>query len=305
MYQAHSLREYHARLTWMDMVLLRSFVAVADAGTITKAAEELHVSQSALSRRLQQLEAELGADLLVRGRQGIELTAVGRHSLIEGRSIVAAYERLQRNVIEHLGLERGEVRIGAGATMATFVLPRAIATFQTRYPGVRFYVREAGSRDIASHVATGELDLGLVTLAQPPKDLDLTPVLHDDIVLAARSDHPITQLGVVRPADLARQPFVAFEPASAIREIIDSALRLADVTLDIVMELRSIPSMLRMVSSTGCLAFVSRLSLTDEQELRAITVRDLAISRTIALATRRDIPLSAPAAAFAEHLHGP
>jgi DNA-binding transcriptional LysR family regulator len=124
----------------MDLILLRSLLAVADAGTITDAAESIHLSQSALSRRLQQLEADLGATLIVRGRQGVELTDVGRLAVEQGRTIVDRYEQLRRDIIGTLGLQQGEVRVGGGATVTSFLLPPAIAQFQSEHPGILFHV---------------------------------------------------------------------------------------------------------------------------------------------------------------------
>ena len=93
------------------------------------------VSQSALSRRLQQLERDLGAQLLVRGRQGAELTDLGRQAVEQGRGIVARYDQLRQHIGESIGLRRGTVRVGGGATVTSFLLPPAIAEFQSSHPG--------------------------------------------------------------------------------------------------------------------------------------------------------------------------
>ena len=285
----------------MDLVLLRSLLAVAGAGTITDAAERINVSQSALSRRLQQLETDLGAELLVRGRHGIELTAVGRLAVDEGQAIVDRYDRLRESIGLHLDLRQGTVRVGGGATVASFLLPSAIAGFQARHPGIRFYVKEAGSREIAAGVSAGELDIGIVTRPVPARDLDIDDLFVDEIVLVTRSDHPFTGRRV-SARDLDGRSFVGFESGTAIRQIIDRALWAAGVRVEVVMELRSIPSILKMVATTGVLAFVSSVSLESEADLRAVPVRGLSISRTLGLATRRGVPLSTPAAAFAAHL---
>jgi DNA-binding transcriptional LysR family regulator len=282
----------------MDLILLQSLLAVADSGTITDAAERIHVSQSALSRRLQQLEAELGAELLVRGRHGVELTDLGRQTVERGRGIVARYDELRANIAEHLGLQRGTVRVGGGATVTSFLLPPAIAEFQTEHPGIRFFVKEGGSRQIALDVSAGDLELGVVTLPVPSRDLDISQLFIDEITLVARSDHALANRPVV-VKDLEGQPFVGFESGSAIRQLIDGALLAAGVQVEVVMELRSIPSMLRMVATTGHLAFVSRVSLAAEPEVRAVPVEGLTISRTLGLATRHGIPLSAPNEVFA------
>jgi DNA-binding transcriptional LysR family regulator len=285
----------------MDVKRLRSLLAVAEAGSITVAAELEHLSQSALSRRLQQLEGDLGAQLLVRGRHGIELTAAGRQAVEEARGIVARYDRLRRGIVEQIGLESGTVRIGGGATVTSYLLPPRITEFQSAHPGIRFYVKEAGSREIAADVSTGELELGVVTLPVPSADLEIAELGVDEIVVVARTDHPFTARRA-RLTDLEGQPFVAFEHGSAIRQAIDAAMRTAGVHIDIVMELRSIPTMLRMVATAGHLAFVSRVSLAGETDIRPVHVRGLEVSRRLGLATRVGFPLSAPAEAFATSL---
>ena len=285
----------------MDLMLLRSLMAVADAGSITEAAERINISQSALSRRLQQLESDLGADLLLRGRYGVELTELGRQTVERGRGIVARYDELRVNISEHLELHRGTVRIGGGATVTSFLLPSAIGEFQSRHPGVHFYVKESGSREIASDVAAGDLELGVVTIPVPTRDVETSHLVVDDIVLVARADHELTG-GPIQVRHLEGRPFVSFEPGSAIRQIIDSSLRAAGVQVDVVMELRSIPTILRMVASTGNLAFVSRLSLPGAAGVRPVAVRGLRISRPLGLAKRRGIPLSAPTEMFADLL---
>ena len=287
----------------VDLVLMRSLLAVADAGTITDAAANIHVSQSALSRRLQQLEADLGATLVVRDRHGIELTDIGRLTVEQGRHIVDRYDQLRRSIVENLGLQRGEVRVGGGATVASFLLPAAIADFQSRYPGIVFYVKEAGSHEIAADVSAGRLDLGVITLPVSARDLDISELFTDEIVLAGRSDHALAKKrATVR--DLDGQTLVGFEEGTAIRQIIDRSLLSAGVRVEVVMELRSIPSILKMVETTGSLAFVSKLSLAAEPGVTAIPVRGLSISRTLGLARRFGAPLSVAADAFSSLLPG-
>lgn len=286
----------------MDLILLRSFMAVADAGTITEAAERISVTQSALSRRLQQLEAHLGTELFVRGRQGAELTAIGKMVEAEARSLVFRYDQLRQHIREHLQLERGSVKIGGGATVTSYLLPRAIAEFQAAHPGIRFQLKEAGSREIAGDVAAGRLELGLVTMPARSRDLQVDELLEDEIVLVSRRDDPLARKRVVRPRDLLGRAYVGFEGASEIRQIIDSVLRAAGVEIDVVMELRSIPSILQMVLTTGSLAFVSRVSIAAYAELEPIPVRGLSISRKLGMATRQGMPLSTAADAFADLL---
>lgn len=287
-----------------DLTLLRSFLATAEAGAITGAARSLYLTQPALSRRLQQLEEELGAPLLERGARGVALTEEGRLVARAGAELVERWEQLRAGVAAIGGLEAGTVRVGGGATAVSFLLPRAIAAFQTAHPGVLFQVKEAGSREVERDVAAERLELGIVTLPIEPDlagDLEVTPLVTDRVVLVAAPDHPLAGRSRIRAERLDGADLVGFEAQSAIRELVDGALREAGVRMNVVMELRSIPAILRMVATTGSLAFVSRLALdpgAPPTDVVHVPVRGLAIARDLAVVRRRDRPLSPAARAF-------
>ena len=287
----------------MDLTLMRSLLAVADAGAITVAADRLHVTQSALSRRIAQLEEQLGVTLLSRGRKGVSLTPAGELVVAEGRALVDRYDELRRLVAAHQRLEAGTVRLGGGATAVSYVLPRAIARFSAAYPGIRFHLKEAGSREVERDVMAGSLELGLVTLPLHLRELDARPLLDDDIALVCRHGHPLSEVARLDAARLQDFGLVAFEPGSAIRRLIDSTLQAAGVAMNVVMELRSISAIVRMVSSTDHLAFISRLGVEND-EVVELRPRGIRIHRKLALVSRRGAVLSPAASAFAEQLSG-
>ncbi|MGD8912468.1 MAG: LysR family transcriptional regulator [Candidatus Thiodiazotropha sp.] len=282
----------------MDLQLLRSLLAIADTGSITEAADRIGLTQPALSRRLQQLESYLGADLLSRGRKGTELTEIGRLVVAEARGLVNQFDHLREQVRAHQGLEGGSVRIGGGATAVSFVLPKAIARFRKAHPGIRFQLKEAGSIEVAGDVISGRLELGLVTLPVQARELQIWPLLTDKIVLVAPRDHPLARHGEIDAPALDGLAFVGFEADTAVRQIIDAALRDAGVEMNVVMELRSIPAILRMVATTGNLAFVSRMGVDTLEDVCEIEVRGLNIARELAVIAKRDSTLSPAAQAF-------
>ena len=290
----------------MDLTLMRSLLAVAEHGAITPAANALHLTQPTLSRRIQQLEEALGTSLLVRSRKGVSLTEMGRLVVQEGRVLVERWERMKDSLRAHENLEAGSVRIGGGATAVSFLLPEAIADFQRLHPAIRFVVKEAGSREVEADVMDEQLELGIVTLPIHPQwadGLDVVPLATDHIVAVAATGHPILGLDVVRVADLAGQSVVGFEAGSAIRQLIDGALREAGVQMNVLMELRSIPAILQMVMSTRSLAFVSRLSLVQvDPGIEMLDVEGLGIEREMAVISKRERPLSAGSTAFLERL---
>lgn len=297
---------YHAFFAWYDcpveLQLLRTLLAVADTGSMTEAADRVGVTQPALSRRIQQLEQHLGAVLLTRGRKGADLTAIGRLVEIEGRVLVDRYDRMREQIRALQGLEGGTVRIGGGATAVSFVLPKAIAAFQHDYPAVRFKLKEAGSSEVAEDVLTGRLELGLVTQPIHTRELRIEPLFTDRIVLVAPRTHPLAKRKRIETRELNGMTFVGFEADTAVRQIIDAALRDAGVEMNVVMELRSIPAILRMVGTTGNLAFVSKLGVDTFEEVREIPVRGLKIERKLAVIAKYGNVLSPAAQKFAEQL---
>ncbi len=286
-----------------DLTLLRSFLEVAECGTITTAARRLFVTQPALSRRLQLLEEDFDAPLFVRTRQGVQLTEEGRLVQVAGRDLVERWERLQSTVTAASNMDEGTIRIGGGATAVAFLLPEAIADFQRGYPGVLFQVKEAGSRDVERDVLEERLELGIVTLPTSSDNFEVRPLRTDRIVLVAAPDHPLASKSRIGVAALQGQDLVGFESPSAIRSLIDDALRDKGVKVHVVMELRSIPAILRMVRATDCLAFVSQLGVGEGPDgVRTITVTGLKIQRRLAIIRKKDRPLSPAAAQFAQLL---
>lgn len=281
---------------------MRSLLAVVDAGAITEAADRLGVTQPALSRRIHQFERHLGVALLSRGRKGVALTTVGHLVVAEARVLVDRYDHLRAQVAAYQRLEGGTVRLGGGATAVSYVLPDAIAHFQAQYPGVRFQVKEAGSREVEEDVVSGRLELGIVTLPTHLRELDVHPLIEDRIVLIAHREHALARSGALQVAQLAGHALVGFEAGSAIRQIIDASLREAGVEMNVVMELRSIPAIVRMIVTTGNLAFVSQMGIESESEVQVLRVRGLDIRRELAVIARRGAVLSPAARAFAQRL---
>ncbi|MCG7900479.1 MAG: LysR family transcriptional regulator [Candidatus Thiodiazotropha lotti] len=286
----------------MDLLLMRSLVAIADTGSITEAADRIGLTQPALSRRLQQLEDYFGAELFSRGRKGVQLTEIGRLVENEARILIARYDHLRDQVRAHQGLEGGTVRIGGGATAVSFLLPKAIASFQGSHPAVKFQLKEAGSNEVAEDVINGRLELGLVTMPVKNRELKVWPLLTDRIVLVGPKQHPLAKKRRISASALDGISFVGFEADTAVRQIIDATLRDAGVAMNVVMELRSIPAILRMVATTGNLAFVSQLGVDSLEDVAEIEVKDFKVERELAVIARRGSTLSPAAQAFADLL---
>jgi DNA-binding transcriptional LysR family regulator len=286
---------YHGSV---ELTPLRYFRAIAQAGHMTRAAEKLGVTQPALSAMLKKLEREVGTDLVVRTGRGVELSEAGRVFLTHADDSVRSADQAVASVRQLLGLERGTLRLGGGATAITYLLPPVVSQLRRKHPGLRFFVREAGSSAVAQSVLSGELDVGIVTLPitlPGADDLVRVPLVTDEFRLIVPTNHRLRKSDSFRWKDLQGEPVVAFEAGSAVREVIDRAARDTGVTLDIVMELRSIESIKQMVQAGIGVGFVSRFAVSEREGLAC---RDTRLTRQLALIRRRDRDPSPAAAAF-------
>jgi DNA-binding transcriptional LysR family regulator len=166
---------------------LRHFALVAQYRTFTAAARHAHITQPALTASIQRLELQLGAKLLDRGRGGASLTAAGEALLPRARAALAAVEEGKRAVSEVMGLTAGTVRLGAGATVCTYYLPRFLARFRAKHSGVQIHLREANQDDLVDAVEAGDLDLAILArvAGELPRGLARERWIADELVLVA------------------------------------------------------------------------------------------------------------------------
>lgn len=290
----------------MELTPLRYFCVIAREGHLTRAARELGVTQPALSAVVRKLEDHVGAVLLTRTGRGVSLTEAGRVFLHHAEATLRAADASVEAVRQVMGLERGSLRIGGGATAVTYLLPPVIGAFRKNHPGLRFFVREAGSAQVARGVASGELDLGIVTLPVPRElsaEVRATPLVEDELKLIVPRGHRLSrQRGKSGRSpeafswqNLEGEPLVAFEAGSAVRTMVDHAAAGAGVSLNVVMELRSIEGIKHMVAAGIGLGLVSRFALQRDEGL-SCAVRPL--SRKLAIVTSCTRPASTAAVAF-------
>jgi DNA-binding transcriptional LysR family regulator len=226
---------------------LRHLLLIVDHGTFTEAAKRAHLSQPALTASIRRLEDQLGARLLDRGPGGATLTAAGAALVPRARAALAAVEDGRRAVAEVAGLRSGEVRIGAGATACTYLLPSVLAQYRRRHPGVRLMLREAFTDQLEAALHDGELDLAVTTApARGPVPEPFDPWLDDELIV----------VGGTGPS-AERTVWVTFAAGSPVRTML-----LRNVPPEkVVMELGSIAAIKGNVRAGIGLALVSRASV--------------------------------------------
>lgn len=188
----------------MKFSQLRNFAAVVEAGTVRQAARNLNLSQSSITKSIQQLEGELGTEILHRSVHGVTPTAAGNALLARAKAIEAELRHARNDVETVRGAHVGEIRVSASPTVAMGLLPRAVVAFQRTRPRVTFRIWEGVYPDILPAIRTGDLDFAICLVPDRPRDetLNFVSLVKDRLVPAVRADHPLIGARKLQLADL-------------------------------------------------------------------------------------------------------
>jgi len=233
----------------MDLRQLEMFRAVAEQGTFTRAAERLHISQSAVSRQVQILEEELGGVLLHRSAKGVTLTPAGELVLHMTHRIEREMQDALAQVSQTHTLQRGVLHLGGGMTVCIYILPRLLKKYRRLHPGVDFHVTTGLTEKILELIRAHEVDVGLLTLPIVAKDLETVPVLREEMVVVTAPGHPLSRERTVDPKSLARFPLILYEAGSNTRKVLDQFFLEEEVPVEVAMETENVEIIKAMVAS--------------------------------------------------------
>jgi DNA-binding transcriptional LysR family regulator len=276
----------------VNLEQLRSFVAVARLGNFTRAADELHLAQPSLSRQIAALEQDLGSELFVRARGGSSLTVAGESLLPLARRMLADAESVRRELAELAGLERGRVRLGATPTLCISLVAEVLSAFHADHPAIELSLSERGSRRLLDELASGELDLALVTTSdeRSAERFSLTPLLVEELVVISSAAAPvITAEATIGLAAVAELPQIVFSSSYDLRGTTDAAFAAAGLQRDVVLEGAEMDAVLRFVERGLGVAIVPVMVLIDRPGLRSVRLTDPRLTRTISLARPADV----------------
>ncbi|MEV0591582.1 LysR family transcriptional regulator [Nonomuraea cavernae] len=283
----------------MQLQQLAYFVAVTETRHFTQAAERMRVAQPSLSKQIKALEAELGAPLFSRARGNVTLTPAGEALLPLARRMLADADTARQEVAELAGLRRGRVRLGATPSLCAGLLADALARFHRDYPGIELLVEESGSRDLVRALARGQLDLSMIIMPLQSDDPSLVTedVLRENLVVAMPSHEP-TRRPYQRIADLRGKPMVMFRRGYDLREATLAACRQAGFEPRLAVQGGEMDAVLRFVEAGLGVAVVPSMVLDGRPGLRGVPLAPPGLTRTIALAHRRDVEPTRAAQAF-------
>ncbi|MBN8867924.1 MAG: LysR family transcriptional regulator [Solirubrobacterales bacterium] len=274
------------------------FVAAVDAGSIQGAAEAMHLTQSAATKRIQALERQLGTPLLERGRNGVRPTPAGRRLYPDAQRALAA---LAAGAEAAAGRSpSGTVKLAASRTAGGFVLPELLAGFRRDHPEYRPQVDVLNSPRVLELVRADEVGIGFVEGDDNLDELESTTVSRDEIVVAVASGHAWDGREEITAAELGRERYISREPGSGSRSVAENRLRRAGVDLVPSLELASLAGVKRALSDGG-FTLISDLAVAAELRagsLAALRITDIDLGRDISAVRRRNGNHDEPSRSF-------
>ena len=258
-----------------DLTDLRLFCDVADSGSITKGAERSRLALAAASTRIRGMEQEIGADLLVRGRQGVSPTLAGQTLLKHARALLEQSARLREDLAQFGQGAAGEVRVLANTNASTEFLPEALSVFLAANPHVRIDLEERLSDEIVGMIADGVGEVGIVAGTVDVGGLETFPFRSDRFVVVTGAAHPMAGRPQTSFAEVLEHDFVGLERTSAHQRFLaDKAARLG-APLRLRVQLRSFDAVCRLVETNVGVGIVPHTTARRAAAIGALRIIEL------------------------------
>ncbi|MEO8806710.1 MAG: LysR family transcriptional regulator [Burkholderiaceae bacterium] len=279
---------------------LRAFIALAEGRNFTRAASVCHLSQSAFSALIRQLEESLEVRLFDRNTRHVELTAEGQEFEVSARRVLAEFEAAMSGMHARATLQRGRVSIALLPSLAADWLPDVLAGFREANPGIDLEVADVLSEPCIERVRNGQADFALAATRANTPELRAEPFCSDGFHLVCRKDHPLAVHPNPRPRDVAAWPFIHLSRTSSVRQYIDAAT--LPQALPAVLEVEQLATVAGMVSAGLGISVVPSLTLYQfrSPELVIRPLKWPGLTRQIYLVRKRDGGFSTAAESFYE-----
>ncbi|MGO4623662.1 LysR substrate-binding domain-containing protein [Ensifer sp. 2YAB10] len=289
-----------------EILDLRAFLIVVELESFHRAADALHLSQPALTRRIQKLEQAIGAPLLERTTRHVSATALGTELVPLVRRMLEEFDG-SLFAVRDVGPNRGGlVTIACLPTAAFYFLPTVIRQFNKEYPNIRFRILDLPATEGLQAVARGEVEFGINIMGTSDPDLTFERLAEDPFVLAARKDHPLAAKPWVGWAELEPYHLITVHRSSGNRTLLDAALAKSNIKLRWFYEVTHLSTSLGLVEAGLGISVLPRMATPQDDHPFLITrpIGDPEISRTIGVVRRRGGTLSPAAERFLRMLMG-
>jgi molybdate transport repressor ModE-like protein len=281
-----------------DLVDLRLFQHVVEAGSITRGAERMHLALAAASTRIRNMEAVLGTRLLERERQGVQPTPAGRTLLRHARLLLQQAERMRGELSEYANGLRGQIRLLSNTNALMEFLPEPLSDFLTAHPQVNIDLEERLSDEIVAAIADGTADIGIVAGTVEIAGLEVFPFRRDRFVLVVAPGHPLAGLDRIAFAEVLDYDFVGLDRASALQRFLSEKADRIGRRIKLRVQLRSFDAICRLVACNVGIGVVPQTTAarsTSAMALHSIALSDDWALRELRIVVRceADLPLYA------------
>lgn len=278
-----------------DIQSLRMFLYAAQAGSLTKAAERSHMTLSALSKRISELEKNIGCALFVRLPRGLELTPAGQSLIDHAQNLLNGVNRMALDMSDYALGVRGHVRVWANTSAIIQFLPADLASLMTQHPGIRILLEEKVSEDVINAVTHGVADIGIFADNVPALSLEKQLYQRDQLVVLVPPKHPLASREIVDFVDTLDYDFVGLNEGSSLLRLMNNAAAALERALRLRVQVASFDAICRMIEAQLGIGVLPRGSVRQEilgAGLRAIPLSDDWASRTlwVGVRSRADLP---------------
>lgn len=203
----------------LELRQLRLFIEVAKHKSITKAAENMHISQPALSKSLMALEDELGMTLIIRTNKTSDLTDAGKVVLEYALRMTVLVDEMKTTLIDMTNLSRGQINIGLPPFIGSLFFPRVMAKFHHAFPNIELNITEYGGARVVKSVEEGEFELGVAVLPIDEQQFSVYPIVEEEMRLVVYKDHHLSDREQVELKELREEEFIFYHEEFALNQI--------------------------------------------------------------------------------------
>jgi DNA-binding transcriptional LysR family regulator len=268
---------------------LTVFYTVAKRLSFSKAAEELYISQPAITKHVRELEQQYNNKLFERKGNKIELTQAGETLLNHTETILNMYRSMDFDMNSLLQKHKGLLNLGASTTISQYIIAPILAGFKRKFDEIELKLLTGNTEQIERAIIDKEIELGIVEGRSKNQEISYTDFIKDEIVLVCHKNHPLAKTSEIDPAELPSYQFIIREQGSGTRQVVDHSLKtigLRTADLPIEIQLGNTESIKSYLMHSSAVAFLSIHSISQELlngELRIIEIKGLRITRNFYL----------------------
>ena len=288
----------------MNIKQVKAFLSVAESLSFAQAANQLHLSQPALSLAIKGLEEALGGKLLTRTTRTIALTPEGDALVPIAKRLLAQWQDAEDEMKQRFALQLGKISIAAMPSFAGSLLPKAIQQYHQRFPNIQVAIDDVLSDIVVERVANNSVELGVTFEPQHSEGLTFYPLYNDEFIAILPKQHPLASQQKVTWTTLLQHNFITLQRPSSVRKMIENTLKGANIDLTVAFDAHQLTTVIRMVSEGMGVAVVPATCRQQIREQNVVerSITSPSIERMVGVICKPRSMLSIAAAAMLDTL---